>query len=362
MRTRRFGGAARGVAALAVAAAAIGVLTLGPRSPSPDFVWQGPAGVRSPGPQAADALRATARVLTVDYHLPLPSRLVARSYGTRDDFERGLMLHAFLEPRRAARLAGFAAGVAVPGSLLLRESTPEPTPDWIRLVAHELTHVAQMELAGGDAPAARWLGEGMAEWVAYQVVDRSVQGAFDAHRRRARGGFCATAAAGPLDLASLAAPEAFVAQVVRAGAQPTYDLAFHLVDRLAAHDGLASLRAYFGAFRESMDPAVNFEAAFGLTLGDFEREIARIAPRVCEDLRPAPAPQTLSGGGPDQPEPGVPIPVARAPVVPVHPPLVLARDPALRHVERRRLVRREIVRRPAHRLAGHVDADDAIRP
>jgi hypothetical protein len=362
MRTRRFGAVARGGSALTIAGAVIGMLTLGSTSPSPDFVWQGPAGARSPGPHAADALRATARILTVEYHLPLPSRLVARAYGTQDDFERGLMLHASLEPRRAARLAGFAAGVALPGSLLLRGSTAEPTPDWIRLVAHELTHVAQMQLAGGDAPAARWLGEGMAEWMAYQVVDRTVPGAFDEHRRQAQGGFCAIAAAGPLDLAALAGPEAFVAHVVRAGAEPTYDLAFHLVDRLAARDGLASFRAYFGAFRESMDPAVNFEAAFGLTLGDFEREIARVGLRTCEDVRPAAAPRVPSGGGPDQPEPGIAVPVTRAPVVPVHAPLVLTRDPALRHVGRRGLVGREILRRPAHRLARHVDADDAIRP
>jgi hypothetical protein len=282
MRTRRVGALARAAAMLAATGAAIALVTTGARSPLPDFVWHGPDGATSPGPRAAEALRAIARLLVVEYHLPLPSRLVARAYATRDGFERGLIVHAFLAAPRAARLAGFAAGVAIPGSLLLRESSVEPTPEWRRLVAHELTHVAQMELAGGEVPAARWLGEGMAEWVAYHVVERSISGAFDEHRRRARRRLCAAVHRGPLELASLAGPEAFVARVVRDGAQPTYDVAFHLVDQLVERQGLGALRAYFGSFRESLDPAVNFEAAFAMSVDEFEREIGRRAPVICQ--------------------------------------------------------------------------------
>jgi hypothetical protein len=62
---------------------------------------------------------------------------------------------------------------------------------------------------------------------------------------------------------------------LRVGAHPTYQLVFHLVDRLVGRTGFASVRAYFGSFRESIDPAAIFEAAFAVSLEDFAREIAR---------------------------------------------------------------------------------------
>src|SRR5688572_11348354 len=238
----------RGAVAAGVAATVIGLLSLGAPSRSPDFVWRGSSGAMSPGPRAAAALRAIARVLIVEYHLPLPPRVVARAYASRDRFARGLVVHAFLAPERAAQMAGFAAGIALPGSLLLREAA-EPTPDWIRLVAHELTHVAQIELAGGDTPAARWLGEGMAEWVAYGVLERTLPGAFEAQRRHVRSAVCRQLSAGPLGLSALGEPDAFVDRALRVGAQPTYHLVFDLVDQLIGRAGTASVRAYFGSFR-----------------------------------------------------------------------------------------------------------------
>ena len=44
--------------------------------------------------------------------------------------------------------------------------------EWLRLIAHELTHVSQFELAGGEGRAEQWLAEGMAEHVAFQVLER----------------------------------------------------------------------------------------------------------------------------------------------------------------------------------------------
>jgi hypothetical protein len=269
-------------AALALGIVVVAIVLLTARMPprSPDFVWRGPAGALSPGPHAAAALRDVARVLRSDYRLPLPSRLVARAYASPDAFARGLVLHAMLDPPRAAHLAGFASGVALPGALLLRERDGDPTPDWIRLVAHELTHVAQIELAGGEAPAARWLGEGMAEWVAYGVVARTIPGALDGHRELARPDFCAAVAAGRLELGAPGAPETFV-HALRHGALPAYRVAFVLVDDLIGRAGFASVRAYFGSFRESMDAEANFVAAFSMPVAAFERHLIDHAGTVC---------------------------------------------------------------------------------
>lgn len=267
---------------------ATGLLSLGMPPRSPDFVWRGTSGPPSPVPPAAMTLRAVAEVLRREFALPLPSRLVARAYGTSDGFARGLMDHALLEPRRAAELAGYAAGVALPGTLLLREPLlADPAGDWVRLVAHELTHVAQIELAGGEAPAARWLGEGMAEWVGYSVLARTAPGTLEAQRAAARPAMCAAIHSGTLDLAALGTPQGFVQRAVVRGVVPTYQIAFALADDLIARAGLPSVRAYFGSFRESVDAEANFAAAFGVRLDAFEREALGRAAAACA---PPPSP------------------------------------------------------------------------
>jgi hypothetical protein len=62
---------------------------------------------------------------------------------------------------------------------------------------------------------------------------------------------------------------------------PTYHIAFALTDDLIGRIGLRPLRAYFGAFRESMDADANFTVAFGLPLARFEREATARAAMAC---------------------------------------------------------------------------------
>lgn len=287
-RRRWVSSVVRVVTALCAGIAMTAVLSLGMPPRTPDFIWRGASETSSPVPPAATALRSVAEVLRLEFGLPLPPRLVARAYGSRDGFARGLITYAFVEPGRAAELAGFAAGVALPGELLLREPLlADPTGDWVRLVAHELTHVAQIELAGGEVPAARWLGEGMAEWVAYSVLERTVPGALQAHRDFARPALCAALNDATLHLASLGTPEAFVRRAVSRGVVPTYHIAFALTDDLIGRVGLRSVRAYFGSFRESIDADANFVAAFGTSLAVFEREATGRAAMACA---PPPAP------------------------------------------------------------------------
>jgi hypothetical protein len=48
-----------------------------------------------------------------------------------------------------------------------------PWPEWVRILAHELTHTAERELVnGGFSAADQWLREGFAEWVGYKVADQ----------------------------------------------------------------------------------------------------------------------------------------------------------------------------------------------
>src|SRR5262245_49871126 len=113
------------------------------------------------------AMRGIAAILARDLGLPVPSRFTVFLYGSAKSFERGLVQDGDVSPARAAELADFAIGVGRRRQLLLNEEGADSSRrEWLRLIAHEMTHVCQIELAEGEGRAAQWLAEGMAEWVA----------------------------------------------------------------------------------------------------------------------------------------------------------------------------------------------------
>jgi hypothetical protein len=61
---------------------------------------------------------------------------------------------------RVNEVASFAAGLARPGRVLLHAGATRGRLEPMRLIAHELTHVVQFDLAGGDGRADQWLAEG----------------------------------------------------------------------------------------------------------------------------------------------------------------------------------------------------------
>src|SRR4029453_275125 len=78
---------------------------------------------------------------------------------------------AHVSPVRAAELSDFAIGIGKRRQLLLNDEAAKGR-EWLRLIAHELAHVSQIELAQGEGRAEQWLAEGMAEWVAFNVLER----------------------------------------------------------------------------------------------------------------------------------------------------------------------------------------------
>jgi hypothetical protein len=223
---------------------------------------------------AAAVLRRVAGILHVDLGLPLPARIAARVYDGPARFEQGLVRYASVPAAYAAELARFAIGATTPGAVFLVAPTRATTPsiEWPRLIAHELTHLAQIELAGGETGQAQWLAEGMAEWVAYRVLERLDVDDFESRRALARAAAVEyVGRAGGLDLDGLATPAGFLAHHRRLGTLVTYRLVLHLADELVTQHGFASLVGYFRAFRLSPDPAGNFAASFGGSLDAFAR-------------------------------------------------------------------------------------------
>jgi len=219
-------------------------------------------------------VRSVAGVIVRDLGLPLPDTVTVYVYSSRQVFEQGLVDDGQVSRLRAAELSDFAVGVGKRRQLLLHHESAVGSAEWVRLVAHELAHVSQIELAEGEGRAEQWLAEGMAEWVAFRVLERL---RLDTVVRRRLIAVEAVRDHGPvvarrLDLASLGTPRGFTVRHLREGSQPTYQLAYLLADYLIARDGLDRVVGYFRSLATRADRRGNFAAAFGQSLDDFERE------------------------------------------------------------------------------------------
>ena len=222
------------------------------------------------------AVRGIAAILARELGLPVPSRFTVYFYDSAKSFERGLIQDGDVSPARAAELRDFAIGVGRRRQLLLNEEGIDPSRrEWLRLIAHEMTHVCQIELAEGEGRAAQWLAEGMAEWVAFTVLERLHLDSMANRREIARRGIRNHAAlvSARLDLATLGTPRGFTVRHRREGSVPTYQLAFLMTDYLIERNGFGRVVEYFRSFGTSQSPRENFEQAFGTSLDDFEREI-----------------------------------------------------------------------------------------
>lgn len=222
------------------------------------------------------AVRGIAAIMAKELGLPVPERVTVYVYPTRQGFEQGLIEDAHVPPARAAELSDFAIGVGRRRQLLLNaEGAQPPSREWLRLIAHELTHVSQIELAQGEGRGEQWLAEGMAEWVAFTVLERLGLDTVDFRRATARAGIRTHAAlvGARLDLETLGTPRGFTLRHLREGSLPTYQLAFLMADYVIAREGLPQVVSYFGSFSRSKNRRANFQAAFGQSLEEFEREI-----------------------------------------------------------------------------------------
>lgn len=222
------------------------------------------------------AVRGIAGMLVKDLGLPVPERVTVYVYSNRRVFEQGLIEDANVSPVRAGELADFAIGIGRRRQLLFNDEAYETRGrEWLRLVAHELAHVSQIELAAGEGRAEQWMAEGMAEWVAFTVLERLGLDTLPQRRTLARAGIRSHAAlvAARLDLETLGTPRGFTVRHLREGSLPTYQLAFLMSDYLIARDGLPKMVEYFRLFGSRQNRFENFRRAFGQTLGEFEKEI-----------------------------------------------------------------------------------------
>lgn len=231
------------------------------------------------------AVRRVALVLRDDLRLPLPAEVTLRLYATPKLFERGLVQDGGVAPSLAATISGLAVGASLESSLFLLEpsiglgrsaDSRRGVREWLRLVAHEMTHVGQVELAGGQGRASQWMAEGVADWASLVVLDRLRLQPMQAERDGRLASIHAPRA--PIDLGGLDDPRDFIERSRRDGTDTTYGVSFALADRLIDRYGFARTREYFQAFAHERDRALNFRAVFGETPEDLAR---RLWPAAC---------------------------------------------------------------------------------
>ena len=222
------------------------------------------------------AVRGVASLLSRELALPVPDHVMVYIYTSRAVFEQGLVTDGRLPAVRAAELSEFAVGVGKRRQLLLQdEGAPPAAREWLRLVAHELTHVAQIELAQGEGRAEQWLAEGMAEWAAFTVLERLGLDTL-AERRAAALGHVREQAAlreSRLDLETLGTPRGFTVRHLREGSLPTYQLAFLMTDYLIRRHGFARIVDYYRSLAAGRGRYETFRAAFDQSLEEFEAEM-----------------------------------------------------------------------------------------
>jgi hypothetical protein len=222
------------------------------------------------------AVRGLSAILVRDLGLPMPASFVVYVYSGRQIFEQGLIQDAQVTPVRAAELSEFAVGIGKRRQLLLNDDAGQAHGrEWLRLIAHELAHVSQIEMAGGEGRAEQWLAEGMAEYVAFMALERLSLDTLVTRRGLATAGIRNHAAlvAARLDLETLGNPRGFTVRHLKEGSLPTYQLAFLMADYLITRDGFDRMVSYFRSFERRQDRHANFRETFGQSLDQFEQEV-----------------------------------------------------------------------------------------
>ncbi len=226
-------------------------------------------------------VRTISAVLVGELGLPLPSDFTVYVYPTRAAYAQGLSQLGQMPPDRARVVAGYSVGLSQDRRLFLNADALRDAPRSARvaIVAHELTHLAQYELAGGRrGRSEQWLREGMADWVACRVLERLGESTFPHERDQALRDVALDLHAldeTPLDLVEPGRPRSWEARHLQAGDRLTYRLALLLTDDLIRRRGFDRLLAYFRAFAESNDRFGHFERAFSTSLVEFEHDALR---------------------------------------------------------------------------------------
>lgn len=189
-------------------------------------------------------------------------------------FERALVEFG-QDPLMARDTASVMRAVGMRGRVLLNNEALERI-SWrgrVRVLAHELVHSLQYELAGGiRGTSEQWLREGFAEWVALAVVDELRGRPLTELRAQQQALFQRSDRSRAPTLDQMMTFDQWVALVERRELA-AYSQAFLTVDFLVSRHGPAAVLEYFRQFASTTDRHAAFRRAFGEERGAFETAV-----------------------------------------------------------------------------------------
>lgn len=150
------------------------------------------------------------------------------------------------------------------------EGTPTPRQRAF-LLAHEVTHQYQRQLAGGRASENMWMLEGMAEAVGAQIVARQGYMTMNQYRANWEGGL-RNAKNKPM-LSELRTSRDWSVAMSLYGSAYTYKTAGLSNLLLAEQHGMGCILQYFARLGNGDTATDAFQKAFGVDMLDFEQEI-----------------------------------------------------------------------------------------
>lgn len=136
------------------------------------------------------------------------------------------------------------------------------------LIAHEMTHQYQRQIAGTAAGRSMWLMEGMAEAAGAQVVARRGYWRLEQYRENWQTGLSRTP--DKPTLGELETAEDWSNALVRYGAAITYKTAGLAALQLTQRFGRPAVWEYFSGLGREEPPETAFQGAFGIAMQDFK--------------------------------------------------------------------------------------------
>ena len=215
-------------------------------------------------------------------------------YPSQTSFEAGVVAHISADAERRHKQLGFSAkpldesavvssatitavgsnAVGMYKKVLVNEwrIAKYSRLEWVRVLAHELTHTAEFELFDGRiASPDSWLLEGFAEWVGYKVVESFGAQDFAVSRKVALDSIVtATSYQTVPSLRQLARYPDWTTWTRTLGRPATYRQAFIAVDYLIQERGLSPVIEYFRLFKKLNNRERNFVTAFGESVSAFD--------------------------------------------------------------------------------------------
>jgi hypothetical protein len=229
-------------------------------------------------PDEVHIARVVARVLRERLGLPFPDGTTVRVYVNQATFAEGLMRDGAQLRDEAWDRARVGIAAASPRGVFVRGDLVNGMRlmDRVGLMAHELTHVSQIELGRGGSRGtpASWVLEGHADWVKYQVLEMLGMRTYLESRDEVKRTIlrAATPIAFFPPLGDIAGADRWTDASIRLGWAATYGQAFLAIDMLIERYGVDKLNTYQRRFSTEADPNSHWPAVFPISSAEFLRQ------------------------------------------------------------------------------------------